>query len=302
MSKVAPKDWEPPDHLAISDRRFLVERAETIEHVVADAYFKVGQILLQVRRRFKSDPDAENWFPRWVAECTPFSYHKAMYLCRIVEKAEKDPRIAELSKQYAVSTLKAVVELPEKIRSEFLSAMQEGHIVKQTDVSAVSKTAECEVERLEELVMQMQVTLMKGRLAQTQGDSKARSKAKYSANQIEAKLNDYLEKLAEAKAELAQRDKQMSLQEVVLNQLKKQLRQQEVQLEEVSLNPKAKRERDMARTIVDATKGLDLILSTLDRYGTDKPDLGPEAIRMIERKMDLVKNKLLEHYASSSEN
>jgi hypothetical protein len=147
----------------------------------------------------------------------------------------------------------------------------------------------------------MQATLIKGRLNQDKGSAQERSRKKYAANQVEQRLNDMLEKLAEAKLRLESQDKIVSLQELVLKQLQKQLRQKEVQLEEMNLNPKAKRDRDIARTIVDATKGLDLILATLDKYGTDKPDLGPEAIRMIERKMDLVKTKLIEHYARTTE-
>jgi hypothetical protein len=300
MSKVLPSEWEAPDHLAISDRKFLVDRAETIGHIVTDAYFKVGQVLLQVRRKFRSDPEVEDWFPRWVAECTPFSYPKAMQLCSIVEKAEKDPRIVELTKQYPVTTMREVLSLPESLRKEFISIMETGEAVTQKDVNAVRQTPEYEVERLQELVLEMQATLIKGRLNQDKGTPREKANKKYAANQVEQRLNDMLEKLAEAKLRLESQDKIVSLQELVLKQLQKQLRQKEVQLEEMNLNPTAKRDRDIARTIVDATKGLDLILATLDKYGTDKPDLGPEAIRMIERKMDLVKTKLIEHYARTT--
>lgn len=294
-----PDNWEAPDHLPVSQRKFLVERAERINDIVSIAYFKAGQILLQVERKFKSDPELSDWFPRWVAECTPFSYAKARSLIAIVKTAEKDPRVMELSNSLPYATLSEISSLPEKVRNEFIQVAAEGQTVRQADVNAVRKTPEFEVAKLEELVMNVQAQLFSMRTAAPAADARQRSRDKESLKNKEKQLHAYLEKLAEAKAKIASQDKILSMQQIVLNQLQKQLKERELRLEEITLDPNAKRNRDMARTIVDATKGLDLLLSTLDRYATDKPDLGPEAIRAIERKLDLVKEKLSKHYGTA---
>ena len=66
MPKVPPKDWDPPEHLSLSEREFLVDRAETINGIIAASYLQVGQVLLQVKRKFKRDPDLNGWFKRWI--------------------------------------------------------------------------------------------------------------------------------------------------------------------------------------------------------------------------------------------
>ena len=297
MSTPGPHNWEAPDHLPISSRKFLEERSERINNIVALAYFQSGQILLQVERKFKADPERDNWFPRWVTECTPFSYTKARSLIAIVTKAEKDPRIKELAEKFPMTTMHEVIGLPEKVRKEFLDLMAEGHDVRQKDIHEVRDTPEFDVAKLEEMVMQLQTTLFSMSTAPVPTDARQRSKAKAGIKKQEEKLQAYLVKLSEAKAKLEKQDKILSMQDVVLNQLHKQLRERELQLEEISLDPAAKRNREMAKTIVDATRGLDLLLSALDKYDTDKPDLGPEAVAAIERKMELVKQKLLKQYA-----
>jgi hypothetical protein len=57
MSKVLPSEWEAPDHLSLSEREFLTDRAELVNGIVAASYLQAGQVLLQVKRKFKSDPE-----------------------------------------------------------------------------------------------------------------------------------------------------------------------------------------------------------------------------------------------------
>ena len=115
------------------------------------------------------------------------------------------------------------------------------------------------------------------------------------------RLSKALSKLQEKEAEVESLGKERSTQELILQTLQKQLKQKEVVIENMSLDPDAKRKRALAQTVVDATKGLDLLLASIDRYGTDKPELGAEAIATIERKMEEVKSKLLEQHGTTTQ-
>ncbi|MDA7436663.1 Atg14 domain-containing protein [Synechococcus sp. AH-601-B19] len=302
MSNVPPKDWDPPEHLSLSEREFLVDRAETINGIIAASYLQVGQVLLQVKRKFKRDPDLNGWFSKWVDETMPFSINKANKFLCIAEGCEDDARVLEAVKNSAYTTIYEILTLESKAKEHVLELLLSGEKFSQKDVIAVKKLPQVELERLKEQVESMEMTLLECELSySTATDPVKRGAANYQIKQSKQRLSKTLAKLNQKEEEVNALGKERSTQDLVLQTLRKQLKQKEVVIENMSLDPEQKRKRALAQTVVDATKGLDLLLSSIDRYGTDKPELGLEAINTIERKMDEVKSKLLEHYADLSE-
>lgn len=296
MSKIDPINWDPPAHIGISDRKFLVDRAETINGVMAGAYLTCGQILLQVKRKFQSDPQFErNWFKKWIEDTLPFSHATALYLAGIAEKAESDPQIVKLSLQVAQASMRLILELPFKYRTEVFNSIEQGSSVTQSQIRELKQTTEVQCEAAQEAVtkIQSQIAQYSLQLA-TSSDATVRSNANDQLNRYEKKssLQKAVQKLSDLKREVASKDSKLTAQEVVVAQLQRQLRQRDVQVEQAVVDPQAKRKRAIARTVVDANRSLDLLLSTLDRYATDKDDIGDEAIKSIERKMTLIKSKL----------
>ena len=301
MSTVPPKDWDPPEHLSLSERDFLVDRAETINGIIAASYLQVGQVLLQVKRKFKRDPNLDGWFRKWVENTLPFPYNKAMALSRIAEELEDEPRIIEACKSCAWKTVYELITIKGDARDHLLEAIIDGEQVTQKDITSVKAIPEVEVERLRDNVEALEMTLLNVEMRAATASSVAeRSTQTQISKRTKERLAKALSKLQEKEAEVESLGKERTTQDLVLQTLQKQLKQKDVVIENMSLDPEQKRKRALAQTVVDATKGLDLLLSSIDRYGTDKPDLGLEAISTIERKMEEVKQKLLEHYADTT--
>ena len=301
MTKVPPKDWIPPEHLSLSERDFLVDRAETINGIIAASYLQVGQVLLQVKRKFKRDPDLDGWWTRWVIECTPLSIDKATQLTRVAKECEDDPRFIEAAKSCAWRTMYELITVSGEAKDLLLDAIVDGKKVTRSDISTVKALPEVQLSKLRDNVESLEMTLLDLEMrSATAADSKERSNVNSGLKDTKSRLTKALSKLRQKEAEIESLGKERSTQELVLQTLQKQLKQKEVVIENMSLDPEQKRKRALAQTVVDATKGLDLLLSSIDRYGTDKPELGVEAISTIERKMEEVKLKLLEHYGSTS--
>jgi hypothetical protein len=294
MTKVAPQDWEPPDHLSLTERDFLVDRAETICGIVAKSYLEVGQVLLQVKDKFRRDPEQAGWFKSWVNETLPFSYEKANNLSLIAEAVRKDPELLDVVQTCPRDKFYKIITTQGTARELLLQAVRDGESFSSTEVAAVKQIPAVQLERLRADLESIESTVFDWEMkALTADNTYDRSNANQQARKSRERLRKANQLLADKEDEIAQLNDQRTLQEQVLQTLRKQVKQKEVVIENMSLDPEAKRKRELARTVVDATKGLDLLLETLDKYGTDREDLGPEAISTIERKMELVKQKLL---------
>jgi hypothetical protein len=296
LSKVAPEDWDAPEHLSLSERDFLVTRAEAIHGIVAKSYLDVGRVLLQVKRKFKNDPELKGWFTRWCSECLPsdFAQQRCTAMIRIAEEAEEREDLRELIQSENSPTwskLYRILCLPDSAKEALLDQLKEGEKLSQDDIDGVRKIPEVELERIQESVDALQNSLLKYQLQGLTGGALSSTKKR---------LAKALDQLAEKQREVDSLGKSQTTQEAVLAQLKRQLKQQEVQIEEINLDPEQKRKRSLAKTVVDATTSLDLLLSAFDRYGTDKPELGAAAIKTIERKMAQVQQRLQEHYAKEA--
>lgn len=290
MSKVLPSEWEAPEHISLSEREFLVDRAETINGIIAASYLQAGQVLLQVKRKFKSDPDLNGWFTRWMEETLPFTDVVAFNLIRLAEQVESDPSVAEAIQVTNKTVMFKVLSLPEEIKKEVLAQINSGAKLTAAHVADISKQPEVQLERAQALVEQLEASLM---IYDIKGDTS-------NAGKYRAKLSKAMQQLQEKQAAVDSLEKTRSTQEVVLAQLQKQLNQKQVFIENLTLDPNQNRQRDLAKTVVDATRALDMLLASFDRYSTDKTELGAQAIETIERKMDEVKAKLYEHYARTT--
>ena len=292
MSKILPSEWEAPEHISLSEREFLVDRAETINGIIAASYLQVGQVLLQVKKKFKSDPELNGWFRRWCEETLPFNYQKANQLARIAEECATDPRVAEATSKMAWKTLYEVLSTSsDSAKESMMQAILSGEKLTQTDVSAIKNTPEVQLETAQALVEQLEATLLGYEL---------RGSDKQMQKRQREKIAKAMQQLQEKQAAVDSLEKTRSTQELVLLQLRKQLNQKQVFIENLTLDPNQNRQRDLARTVVDATRALDMLLASFDRYSTDKTELGAQAIETIERKMDEVKSKLLEHYGTTT--
>jgi hypothetical protein len=297
MSKVQPKDWEAPDHLPISSRKFLVERAERINTLIKEKdeairniecayYFKVGQALLAVKRKFKSDPEFDRWFSRWVDESTDIKVDKAYRLTRIAEEAEKRVEIAELTSSHAEAKLYYIVAMPEDFRNQVIDLLRSGETISREKITSIKALPEYEYAVLEEKVLSLHATIAKHSV-----DNGFQNRNTLKAN-AEASLNKALIRMAELKGELEQKSESLSTQELIVKTLRSQIKQTKVQVEELISDPETKKNRALAQTVNDANKGIDLLLSALDRFAADKPDLADHAIQTIERKLEVLKKRL----------
>jgi hypothetical protein len=297
MSKVLPKDWEAPDHLPISSRKFLVERAERINTLIKEKdeairniecayYFKVGQALLAVKRKFKSDPEFNRWFKRWLLETTDIDYQKATRLTVIAERAESNTVIAELTSNIGECVLYQVVSMPEEFRNEMLELIQNDEVKAdlKRGTAKVKQMPEYEYAVLSEKILSLHSTIAKYHTKPP--------KDRRHLPRTEAALNKALIRMAELKAELDGKTENLSTQELILKTLRQQMKQTQVQVEELISDPETKKNRALAQTVNDANKGIDLLLSALDRFTADKPELADHAIQTIERKLEVLKKKL----------
>ena len=292
MSKILPSEWEAPEHISLSEREFLVDRAETINGIIAASYLQVGQVLLQVKKKFKSDPELNGWFRRWCEETLPFNYQKANELARIAEECATDPRVAEATSKMAWKTLYEVLSTSsDSAKESMMQAILSGEKLTQTDVSAIKNTPEVQLETAQALVEQLEATLLGYEL---------RGSDKQMQKRQREKIAKAMQQLQEKQAAVDSLEKTRSTQELVLLQLRKQLNQKQVFIENLTVDPNQNRQRALARTVVDATRALDMLLASFDRYSTDKTELGAQAIETIERKMEEVKSKLLEHYGATT--
>jgi hypothetical protein len=302
MSFTTPSEWDPPEHISLSEREFLVDRAETINGIIAQSYLKVGQVLLQVKRQFAIDPDFKGWFSMWIEECTPLSKSKGQTLAIIAEKVEKDPTLIDLTESVGYTALYKALLLPTSTGNEVLALMQDGQSFTHQQLEDVQNSPEVVLEAAQESAEELQMKLIELELEFATASPKQKLDGLNSQKTMtKSRLKKALTNLQKAKSEVESLEKSRSTLEILLLTQNKKLKERELQIENLTLDPELKRKRALAQTVVDATKGLDLLLSSIDRYGTDKPDLGVEAINTIERKMDEVKSKLLEHYADLSE-
>lgn len=296
MSKVAPSDWEPPEHLSLSERDFLVDRAETINGIVAASWLQCGQVLLQVKRKFKRDPDLNGWYKRWCDECLPFSYGKAKQIVSVAEAAEDDPEIIQLTASNGYNALYKALLLPTKARKALLDLLKSGEELTIPDIDKVKADPEVAVEAAQETVERMEENLVRLELQLltiSSGD-KRRDYETQARNQ-RTRLQKALQQLQEAKAKVSSLEESGSAQEAVLRVLQNQLKNRDLLIENMNLDPEHSRKRELAKTVRDATNGLDLLLATLDKYDLDKDAMGDEAVRTIERKMEEVRAKLGRH-------
>jgi hypothetical protein len=259
------------------------------------AYFTMAQILLQVQEKFKNDPKFDGWFTRWVDEATPLSKAQVDRLLPIAKAARENPEIVDLTKKYSHSAAAIISKLPSKVRTGLVSELVKINEVFTTEqLQSINESPEVELERAEELVQQLQITIAGAQLkAATAGSAQDRGNAKQQVKKSQTKLELALQRLSEARAKVNDLEKQRTSQDIIEEVLRKQIRAQQVQIEEANLDPEAKRKRAIARTVVDASNGLDLLLQSLDKYDLDKEELGEEAVRMLEKKMALVKSKLV---------
>jgi len=296
MSKVLPSEWEAPDHLSLSEREFLTDRAELVNGIVAASYLQAGQVLLQVKRKFKSDPELNGWYKRWCDETLPFGYDKANNLVRIAEELESDPRIAKLVETCSYVNLYRVLILPGQFREEVVKQLLSGETVNQKQLQELSKQPEVELARAQALVEEIELTLIQLQLKKESAamGSKERNYASTNEGKAKTRLAKAMQQLQDKQAAVDSLEKTRSTQELVLLQLQKQLKKSEVIIENMRLDPDQERKRSLARTVVDATRSLDMLLASIDRYSTDRPELGLQAIETIERKLEEVKQKLCE--------
>jgi hypothetical protein len=301
MSKVNPSEWEPPEHLSLSEREFLVDRAETVHGIIAASYLQVGQVLLQVKRKFKSDPDLNGWFTRWIDETLPFSSSKAGQLISIAEAVESNKELVEVTKTHGYRVLYDLLCLPENTQLQILQLIQEGERVGQTDLRQIKESPEVALEAAQETVERMEANLLRLELELDGLTGVANRKPiQDQASNQKRRLKKALQQLQEKQAEVDALGKERTSQEVILGVLRKQLKHQELIIENINLDPQQARKREVARTVVDATKGLEILLGVLDRYDTDMPDIGLEALTTIERKMEEVKQKLLRRHGQAT--
>lgn len=300
MSKTLPSEWEAPEHLSLSEREFLVDRAETINGIIAASYLQVGQVLLQVKKKFKSDPELNGWFKRWCSETLPFATSKAFRLIAIAEQAASDPEILELSKTTSYTNLYRVLCLPGQAREDVIKLLRSGETMTQGQLDGLAAEPEVALEKAQSAVEEMEANLLRLELEIATLGGKARASAQNNRSHQKKTLAKAMQQLQEKQAAVDSLEKTRSTQELVLLQLRKQLNQKQVFIENLTLDPDQNRQRDLARTVVDATRALDMLLASFDRYSTDKTELGDQAIETIERKMDEVKSKLLEHYGTTT--
>ena len=300
MSKILPSEWEAPEHISLSEREFLVDRAETINGIIAASYLQVGQVLLQVKKKFKSDPELKGWFKRWCNETLPFSTSKAEALVAIAEQAASDPEILELSKTTSYTKLYRVLCLPGRARGDVIKLLRSGETMTQDQLDGLAAEPEVALEKAQSAVEEMEANLLRLELEIATLGGKAKASAQTQRSHQKTRLAKAMQQLQEKQAAVDSLEKTRSTQELVLLQLRKQLNQKQVFIENLTLDPDQNRQRDLARTVVDATRALDMLLASFDRYSTDKTELGAQAIETIERKMDEVKSKLLEHYGATT--
>ena len=294
MAKIDPQQWDPPEYLAISEREFLKDRAQTLHHIQQAAYLSMSQVLVQVQDKFKNDPLVDGWFWRWIEEATPLNKALADRLLAIGKAVKEEPAIAELTRQYTHSSAAIVSRLPPKVRKRVVSELLEhNEILTSVQLRALTTAPEVELEAAEQLVQQLQTTIAKAQIrVATSASSVDRGNAKKSIDAGQRRLQLALEKLSEARAKVAELESNNDSQSKVEALLRAQLKQQQLKLEEATLDPEAKRKRALAKTLVDAANGLDLLLASLDKYSVDRADIGSEAASALERKMLLVQQKL----------
>ena len=282
MSMISPSEWDAPDHISLSEREFLVDRAETINGIIAASYLQAGQVLLQVKRKFQRDPELNGWFTKWMDDTLPFSSVHGYHLMRLAEQVEDDPEMAKACTLTNQTVMVKISSFPSKIKAEILSQISGDLRPTVAQLNDLGKEPEVQLIRTEELVEEIETTLLRYELT---GNTSAVGKQK-------KRLAKAMKQLQEQQAVIDQLQSKRTMQDVVMQRLQKQLNQRQVEIENMCLDPQQNRKRELARTVVDATRGLDLLLSTIDRYGTDKPELGLEAIETIERKLQEVKQKL----------
>ena len=296
MSNRDPNLWDPPQYLAVSDRKFLVDRAQTLHHIEQEKNIRMGAVLYQVRQHFSKDSKLDGWWQRWVEEATPLSVHEANDYIAIWNCVREVPDAAETFKQYTRTNSALIARLPPKVRTQMVEVLNNSEQqLTQQQLKDVSSSPEVELEKAEVAVQQLQANLASISLKVTSAkDAASKNNATNSKARTKDRLELALQKLSEARSKVNSLEKTRSTQDLVVAQLQSQLRNQQLKLEEMQLDPVAKRKRAVAKTIVDATNGLDLLLQSLDKYEVDRDDIGPEALSTIERKMAQVKAKLME--------
>ena len=296
MPHTDPNEWDPPQYLAISDRKFLVDRASTLHHIEHEKNIRMGAVLYQVREHFKNDDRLNGWWQRWVEEATPLSISQANDYIAIWRCVKEVPEAAETFKTYNRTNSAIIARLPPKVRSQMVEVLNNSvQQLTSKQLYAISDTPEIELEKCEVAVQELQTNLAQISLkVATASSTTDKNNAKQSQARTKDRLEIALQRLSEARSKVNSLEKQRSTQDLVVAQLKSQLLNQQLKNEELQQDPVAKRKRAVAKTIVDATNGLDLLLQSLDKYEVDKDDIGDEALKTIERKLAQVKTKLME--------
>ena len=287
-----PKNWSPPDHLNISERDFLTDRANTINGIVASSYLQCGQILLQVKRKFKSDPDLDGWFCRWVVECTPFSRSKAQTLTLIAEKAEGDAELIKLTDSHGYDKIYKLLLLPGPARADIAKLLQEDESLTCNHLAEVGKAPEVLLEKAQEYAEEVQMQLLQLELSIPTLNGARLYDAKTDKSAQKVRLKKALGKLQEAKEKVESLEKQRTTSEILMDVMRKKVNSQSLLIENLQVDPDERQKRLLVQCLVDATKGLDILLATLNTAGLADSDFGREAIRSFESKMEQVKQKL----------
>lgn len=294
MSKLDPENWDPPEYLAISDRKFLTNRAQTIYNIQDAAYLAMGQVLLQVKEKFENDPKVDKWFTRWVEEATPLTRGMAYKLIKIAEGCRDLPEMVELLKTHQKTSAYLIAALPTKIRKGVVDELRAtGAQLSIDELKSIGASPEADLADAEEIVLELQTKLAKASLAYTTSTGQEKRNAASNKTRAKTQLELAIHRLSESRAKVKSLEKVRSTQDLVVEQLQRQILQKNLREEELQQDPLAKHKRAVAKTIVDASNGLDLLLQSLDKYEVNKEELGAEAIKAIERKMALVKVKLM---------
>ena len=125
MSKIDPINWDPPEYLPRGDQQFLINRASTMHKIQGAAWLSMGQILIQVREKFKSDSKLDGWWTRWIEEATPLDISMSARCIKIAQSVREVPEFKELCEKIAGTAADAISRLPKAIKRDLILAVLE---------------------------------------------------------------------------------------------------------------------------------------------------------------------------------
>lgn len=293
MTKVSPSEWAAPSHLSQGDKDFLEDCAEMMWGIVSSSYLALGQILLKVKNKFRRDPELNGWFTRWVDEVTPLSIKQVEVLTKIAEEAINDAEFGELTKTVNKTIMVEVAKLPAKYKDKVKDVLKEGHSVSRDDIREFSSHPYVEAERLEELILKFQADLVSLKVKGiTAKDDKEKDKYSKEARRTDERLLKALSELRDVKDKCTELEKQQVTQEMLVNVLRKEIKNRQLKIEELQADFYAEKQRAVARLQIDLNRALDGVLATFDRYTITKEEMPEDVAKKLQDKMDLIHAKL----------